>query len=106
MCAGGARARLLGPATNRLTRWDSAAALAPIVLGETLELAAPPGVEVSLTEVDGWDAAGIARVAEAMARTFGAALSPSDFTACRTVADVAGAVEAARARIAGASHGH
>lgn len=105
VCAGGARARVLGPAGDPLTRWDSASALAPIVLADTLNLPAPPGADLVLADVGGWNEAGIERFAAAMAQTFGAALHASDFAACRTIADVATAAEAARMRIPGTSYG-
>jgi acetyltransferase-like isoleucine patch superfamily enzyme len=97
-CAGGGRARVLGPAGDVSTRWDGAAAVVPSILAESLPLPAVPDATVALADLPDWNPAGVERFVSALALASRNRVPASDLKTCRTVADLVVLVDAARHR--------
>jgi len=92
-CAGGGRARVLGRAGDAGARWNSTAALAPLILAESLGLSAVPEATTALADVPGWDAAGAERFLADLTLASRSRVTPSQLLNCRTVADVVAAID-------------
>ena len=94
-CAGGARARLVGPAGRPESRWDSPAAIVPLLVMDAFNMDAPPGIETSLTDISGRCVSAVDRLIVEIQNQFGIALDPTRVSEAR-IAEIAAAVEHAR----------
>jgi acetyltransferase-like isoleucine patch superfamily enzyme len=103
VCAGGGRARGLGRAGDAGARWDSAAAVAPLVLAESLGLSAIPEAATDLADLPGWNHAAAERFVSALTAPCGR-VTAAELTTCRTVAEMVAIVDAARHRAQGHSN--
>jgi acetyltransferase-like isoleucine patch superfamily enzyme len=88
VCAGGARARIIGAAGDPAARWDSAAAVIPELLMEAFDLEAPPEPGVALQSVRGWNG-GTLRLVSAIHNRLGVNLDPAVIHKARHSADLA-----------------
>jgi acetyltransferase-like isoleucine patch superfamily enzyme len=100
-CAGGARARVLGRAGDSHARWDSAAALVPLLMMDALDLTTAPDADTTLSGIPGWTSSGVCRLVSEIERQFGVLVDASTVVSARRVADVAGVVEQARSERSG-----
>jgi acetyltransferase-like isoleucine patch superfamily enzyme len=99
MCAGGARARIVGPASGPGTSWDGAFALLPVLAMDALGLDAPPDRSASLFEITAGDAAAteaIDRLAQQIRLSFGVSVDRSVLTSKERLADIAAVIEERR----------
>jgi acetyltransferase-like isoleucine patch superfamily enzyme len=95
-CAAGGRARVIGRAGQTESRWDSAAALLPLLLMEALDLGATPEIDVVVGDIPGWQPDGARRLLSAIEGTFGVPLDGAIFNSSSCLADIAVTVERAR----------
>jgi acetyltransferase-like isoleucine patch superfamily enzyme len=98
VCAGGARARILGRAGDPQTRWHSPTAMVPLTLMDALGLGAPPEFRTELAGIPGWNALGMRRLAKDIAVQFGVSIEASGLALLRSVSDIVATVEEATRR--------
>jgi hypothetical protein len=98
MCAGGARARILGPASAPGASWDGAFGLLPVLTMETLGLDAPPDGLASLVDLARGDLALINRLADRIASHFGVAIDVPTLISKDQIEIIAADIEERRAR--------
>jgi acetyltransferase-like isoleucine patch superfamily enzyme len=96
-CAGGGRARIVGRAGEAASRWDSAAAALPSLVMQSLKLDVPPDLDADPSGVPHWDDSGVLRLLAAIEGLFGVGLDTTEISSAHTFADIAAAVERARA---------
>ena len=95
-CAGGGRARLVGRAGHLDSRWDSAAAVLPLLLMDALDMASPPELDLAVSDIPGWPFDVVYRLMPRIEEQFGVMLDASDLKSASRVRDIAAAVEYAR----------
>jgi acetyltransferase-like isoleucine patch superfamily enzyme len=95
-CAGGGRARLVGRAGHLDSRWDSAAAVLPLLLMDALDMASPPELDLAVSDIPGWPLDAVDRLLPRIEQQFGVRLDASDLKNASRVIDIAAAVEYAR----------
>jgi acetyltransferase-like isoleucine patch superfamily enzyme/acyl carrier protein len=101
VCAGGARARVLGRAGDIASRWDSAAAVVPELVMNAFGLDAPVELGSGPADVASWDDAGVVRLLAAIEDRFGVALDRTVVVSARSFADIAETVEDGRRSLVG-----
>jgi acetyltransferase-like isoleucine patch superfamily enzyme len=94
-CAAGARARIIGRASELTSRWDSAAALLPDVLMAALDLKSSPDIDSSPIPTHLWTTARVQDLLRAIEDRFGVMLDPVTAGKIATFADIAAAVQQA-----------
>jgi acetyltransferase-like isoleucine patch superfamily enzyme len=92
VCAAGARARIIGRAGDRATRWESAAAALPEMLMACLELDSAPNLDSTEIPVEHWTDARIHTLLAAIKTGFGTELEFAAVGRLKTFADIADAV--------------
>jgi maltose O-acetyltransferase len=102
MCAGGARARVLGTVTENRDGWDSAAAVIPDLVRETLGLDATPHLDADPRQLPRWDASGVRELMSALEVRFRVRLEAEMMANAQRLWDIAAVVE--RLRQAGSEH--
>jgi acetyltransferase-like isoleucine patch superfamily enzyme len=96
VCAAGARARIIGRAGDLSSRWDSAAAVLPELLMESLGLKAPPDLDSDPIAEHFWTDARMRALLGAIEDRFGVALDRATFfRESRTFASIAVAIQQA-----------
>jgi acetyltransferase-like isoleucine patch superfamily enzyme len=95
-CAAGARARVIGDAGGPDSRWDSAAAMLPLLMMEALDMGTPPEMDDLLSDNPGWHETAVSRLLSGIEVQFGVRLHASNVTNATRVADLAHAVDRAR----------
>jgi acetyltransferase-like isoleucine patch superfamily enzyme len=96
VCAGGARARIIGRAGEGASRWDGAAAAIPELVMQSLGLESPPDLDASPFNTPGWNPHGVTRLLAAIENRFGVSLDATTVGGALSLADLAAAVERAR----------
>jgi acetyltransferase-like isoleucine patch superfamily enzyme/acyl carrier protein len=100
VCAGGARARIIGRAGNTASRWDSAAAVLPELVMNAFDLDAPVELSSAPADVGPWDETGVVRLLAAIEDHFGVALGRTVVESAKSFSDLAEAVEHSRRSLA------
>ena len=100
VCAGGARARVLGPVADVDLGWDSAAAVLPLLLMDCLEFAAPVDLSATPLDLPGWGDAAAACLIRRIAARFGINLAISELPAADPFVTLASRIDDARRRSA------
>jgi acetyltransferase-like isoleucine patch superfamily enzyme len=95
VCVAGARARIIGRAGDRASRWDSPAAYLPDLLMAFLELESPPDLDRNRIPSHRWTASRVRGVLDAMEARFGVQLDLAATLGIETFADLAAAVQRA-----------
>jgi maltose O-acetyltransferase len=95
-CAGGGRARVVGRAGRLDARWDSAAAVLPLLFMDALDMTSPPELDLAVSDMRGWDLDAVHRVLLTIEQQFGVLLDTSDMPSASRLMDIAAAVECAR----------
>jgi maltose O-acetyltransferase len=98
MCAAGARARVIGPASVHGASWDGAFGLLPVLAMDAFGLDAPPDVSASIGELMRGDETALDRLAREIAATFGVAVDRAALTANHRLEAIAAAIEERRGR--------
>jgi acetyltransferase-like isoleucine patch superfamily enzyme len=98
VCAGGARARVLGRAGDPSCRWDGVAAQLPDLVRDALDLEAAPDLATDPAHLIGWDREHIQRLVEAVENRFGTTIDAGSIGSAARLADVAAVIEQARHR--------
>lgn len=88
-CAAGGRARVIGRAGQGDSRWDSAAALLPVMVMEALGLNAPPELAAVLSGLPNWSPPAVRRLLSDLDRTFGVTVDAATFHEHTSIADLA-----------------
>jgi len=101
VCAGGARARILGRAGDAASRWDSAAAVLPELVMNAFNLDSPVELGAGPADVASWDDAGMVRLLAAIEDHFGVALDRAVVESAQSFSDMAEAVEHNRHSVMG-----
>jgi len=96
VCAGGARARIVGRAGEAASRWDGAAAAIPELVMHAFGLDAPPDLSTPPFEIPGWDSHGVTRLIAAIGSRFGVSLEATAVSDAFSLGDLAAAVERKR----------
>lgn len=96
VCAGGARARVLGPVGDVDLGWDSAAAVLPLLLMDCLEFDAPVDLSVATADLPGWSERAAECLIRCIAARFGVHLAMSEFRAANSFAALASRIDDAR----------
>jgi acetyltransferase-like isoleucine patch superfamily enzyme len=95
-CAAGGRARVVGHAGRLDSRWDSAAAVLPLLLMDALDMASPPELDLAVSDIPGWPLEAVHRLLPRIEQQFGVILEASDLKSVSRVMDIAAVVEYAR----------
>jgi acetyltransferase-like isoleucine patch superfamily enzyme len=95
-CAGGARARVVGRAGQPDSRWDSAAAMLPLLMMEALDMVAPPEMDDTVSDIPGWHDTGLRPLLSAIETQFGIRVRASDLHGAMRLAELAALVDEAR----------
>lgn len=98
VCAAGGRARIIGRAGDNASRWDSAAALLPEILMETLDLDSPPDLDGSRIPTHLRTDARIRALFTVVDDRFGVVMDGTITAGIETFADIAAAVQNAPRR--------
>jgi acetyltransferase-like isoleucine patch superfamily enzyme len=93
VCAGGARARIIGKAGDLASRWDSAAASLPDLLMTTLGLDSPPDLDDEPVPAQVWSGDRVRNFLAALQDRLGISMSDAAVREARSFADVAVAVQ-------------
>jgi acetyltransferase-like isoleucine patch superfamily enzyme/acyl carrier protein len=101
VCAGGARARIVGRAGDTASRWDGVAATLSELVMQVFGLEAPPDLETPSSDILGWNAGGMTRLCTEIENRFGASIEAPALSRAVTLADAAAIVERARAARSG-----
>jgi acetyltransferase-like isoleucine patch superfamily enzyme len=101
VCAGGARARILGRAGDTASRWDSAAAMLPELVMSAFHLDTPVDLGTGPADVTPWDDAGVVRLLAAIEDHFGVALDRRIVGSAKSFSELAEAVEHSRRPLTG-----
>jgi acetyltransferase-like isoleucine patch superfamily enzyme len=101
VCAGGARARVVGRAGDSASRWDSAAAVLPELVMNAFDLDTPVELAAGPADVRLWDDAGVVRLAGAIEDHFGVVLDPAIVGSAHSFSALAEAVEHGRRSLVG-----
>jgi acetyltransferase-like isoleucine patch superfamily enzyme len=96
VCAGGARARVVGRAGDIASRWDSAAAVLPELVMNAFDLETPVELETGPADIAPWDDAGVVRLLAAIENRFGVALDRRIVLSAQSFSELAEAVEHGR----------
>jgi acetyltransferase-like isoleucine patch superfamily enzyme len=96
ICAGGARARIVGRAGDTASRWDSAAAVLPELVMIAFDLDAPLDLDSGPSHVSQWDDRGVLRLLAAIEDRFGVGLDATVIGRAQRFLDIAEAVEQIR----------
>lgn len=89
VCAAGVRARIIGPAHDAGSRWESPAAALPDLLMASLDLRSPADLDGTPIPRQLWNGERIAALLAAISDRFGITLDPAAFHDNLTYADVA-----------------
>jgi acetyltransferase-like isoleucine patch superfamily enzyme len=95
-CAGGARARVIGDAGRLDARWDSAAAVVPLLIMDALDMSGQPELDLAVSGISGWHVDVLRSLLLRIEEQFGVRLDASVVNSATRVADIAGAIEDAR----------
>jgi acetyltransferase-like isoleucine patch superfamily enzyme len=93
VCAGGARARIIGKAGDMASRWDSAAAALPDLLMTTLDLESPPDLDDEPLPAHVWSEDRVRNLLVALEHRLGVSVSDAAVREACTFAGVAVAVQ-------------
>ena len=99
VCAGGARARVLGRARDPQSRWDSPAAVLPELVMETFGLDAQVELTSGPSEVTQLDARGMRQLLAAIEKRFGVRLDAAVVARARSFSEIAEALEGRRSPV-------
>jgi acyl-[acyl carrier protein]--UDP-N-acetylglucosamine O-acyltransferase len=95
MCAGGARARVLGYAGDAACRWDGALAIVPELIREALALEGAPDPRIALSTLP-WTDAGLRSLFAAVVQRFGIAIDAAVIRRTSDVGELASMIERRR----------
>lgn len=95
-CAAGARARVLGTIEEAARRWDSAAAVLPLLVMDCMRLDAPVNLAGRPADLADWSTTAADCVRRSVATRFGLELNASDFYEASSFAELASSIDAAR----------
>lgn len=95
-CAAGARARVLGTIADTTLRWDSAAAVLPLLVMDCLKLDAPVDLTTKPADLPDWNADAADCVRRTIAARFRLDLNLSDLLDSSSFAALASHLDAAR----------
>jgi acetyltransferase-like isoleucine patch superfamily enzyme len=96
VCAGGGRARVIGPAGDMTTRWDSAAAILPELVMTALGLDSPPTLDGGSIPSHLWTDTVVHSLIHALETRLQVTVDSSTIRDARTVAELSAAVERTR----------
>jgi len=88
-CAGGARARVLGEAGERGPRWDSAAAVLPLIVMDCLDLDSPPDSKCRPADLSEWNGATAEVIVRALESRFGLPITAAQLQDGSSLAELA-----------------
>lgn len=95
-CAAGARARVLGTVEDVGLRWDSAAAVLPLLVMDCLGLDSPADLRQAPVDLSGWSPAAAGCVTRAVSARFGLPPTVLDFHETARLSELAARIDAAR----------
>jgi acetyltransferase-like isoleucine patch superfamily enzyme len=98
VCAGGARARVLGLAGDPACRWDGAAALLPDLVKNALNLETAPDLAADTARLAPWDGPHIQRLVEAVEKQFALRMDAAVIRSAVRLVDIAVLIERGRTR--------
>ena len=96
VCAGGARARVLGAVNDLRRGWDSGAAVIPDLVRETLGLDATPPLDADPRQLPYWETSGVQELISALHARFGVRLEAEMMVHARRLSEIAALVERLR----------
>jgi acetyltransferase-like isoleucine patch superfamily enzyme len=95
-CAGGARARVIGHAGQLDARWESAAAVVPLLMMDALDMSGQPDLDLAVSDIPGWHVDALHPLLRRFEQQFGVSLDASIVNSATSVADIARAIEDTR----------